>query len=114
MAYTKFTKVEADEFKGDVSGNLSGDLSGNVLFAYKSVALTDDATVTENFVALSSVTATKILTVNVPKGAMFVVKNGDANNDVTVKCSATDTGARLAKSTTGIYVNVDGDATLIK
>lgn len=109
MAYTKFTKVEADEFKG----TLSGDLSGNVVLAYKSVALTADTTVTENFVALSSVTATKILTVNVPKGAMFIVKNGDASNAATIKCSATDTGATLAKSTTGIYANVDGNATLI-
>lgn len=110
MEYTKFTKVQADEFKGGISG----DVKGNLIMNPKTVALTADTTVTENLISLSSVTASKILTVNVPNGALFVVANGDSTNAATVKCSATDTGATLAKSTTGIYYNAEGVATLIK
>lgn len=110
MAYTKFTNVEAK----NIRGNVTGDVTGNVILTKDTIALTADATSTKNYIVLSSVTASKVLTVNVPSGALFIVSNGDSTNAVTVKCSATDTGASLAKSTTGIYVNVAGVATLIK
>lgn len=106
MKYTNFTNVKAENF--------AGNINGNVVMTVKSVALTADTTVTENLINLSSVTASKVLTVNVPDGALFVVANADASNAATVKCSATDTGATLAKSTTGIYYNKNGVATLIK
>jgi hypothetical protein len=110
MAYTKFTNVEAKNIKGNVTGNVTG----NVMLTKDTIALTADKSSTKNYIVLSSVTASKVLTVNVPSGALFVVSNGDSTNAVTIKCSATDVGASLAKSTTGIYVNVAGVATLIK
>jgi len=114
MKYTKFTNLEADNIKGAVAGNVTGDVTGNLVMKPKTVALTTDTTVTENLITLSSVTATKILTVNVPKGTLFVVINNDTTNSAKVKCSATDTGATLAKETAGIYYNANGVATLIK
>ena len=114
MEYTKFTNLEAENIKGAVEGNVAGDVTGNLVMKPKTVALTADTTVTENLITLSSVTATKILTVNVPKGTLFAVINNDTTNSAKVKCSATDTGATLAKQTAGIYYNADGVATLIK
>jgi hypothetical protein len=116
MEYTKFTYVDADAVRARAfGGNIQGDVYGNLIMTPQTVALTADTTVAgKNLITLSSVTATKILTVNLPNGALFVVANGDSTNAATIKCSATDTGATLAKSTTGIYYNADGVAKLIK
>ena len=108
MAYTKLN------VEGKIKGNVTGDVTGNVILTKDTVALTADKTSTKNYVVLSNVTASKILTVDVPKGSLFVVSNEDSTNAVTIKCSATDTGASLAKQTVGIYVNDNGAATLIK
>lgn len=110
MNYTRFTNVEANNIKG----NVTGDVAGNIIMTPDTVALTADTTVTKNLITLSSVTATKILTVNVPNGALFAVINNDTTNSAKVKCSASDTGATLAKETAGIYYNAEGIATLIK
>lgn len=115
MNYTKLTNLEVENLKASrVAGNVAGDINGNIIGNIKTLALTVDSSVNDNVVILSSVTASKVLTVNVPNGSLFIVVNKDANNAATIKCGATDVGATLAKSTSGIYYNANGVATLLK
>lgn len=110
--YTRFTRVEAEEFKGDVVGNVTGDVTGNVNGKAKGaihavqISKADDYTMTEKagYVGVTMTAASKSLVLGLGDGEACLVHNEGGTNAFTLKNLSGDTGTSLAAGKAALVV----------
>lgn len=89
--YTKFTRVEALEFKGPLTGSI---ISTNTISKAVDYALSA-AEIGKLFTSITMTVASKVLTLGLAAGQMMIVYNAGAET-LTVKNVSGDTGTSLA------------------
>jgi len=117
--YTRFKKVQAEEFKGNVTGNVTGQVNGELVSkATVSTAVDYALTAAEkkSVIGITASAASKAVTLGLKEGQIAFVINEGGTNAFTAKNLAADSGTSIAAgkvalvvasetaNTTGIYV----------
>lgn len=101
--YTHFTKVSADEFKGNVTGNLTG-----TAIAATGISKAADYTLAEGekklYIGVTLTAASKTVTLGLANGQVAIVANEGGTNAFTVKNVSGDSGASLAAGKVALVV----------
>ena len=102
--YTRFTKVEADEFKGNVNGSMTGGVIGKT-----TLSKADDYTLTAAeanaaVIGITMTAASKSAVLGLKDGQVAIVINEGATNAFTAKNLSGDTGTSIAAGKVALVI----------
>lgn len=124
--YTKFTKVQADEFKGTFSGSVTGSFSGSATGSFSgsvngkttlSKAADYTLTAAEAAAAVIGITltaASKTVTLGLAEGQVAFIINEGGTNAFTAKNVSGDSGTSIAAGKVALVIGgAEANATKI-
>lgn len=104
MYYTKFTNVEAENFKGNFDGAVKGGIKGAIT---KSIAADYTLTAAEKnapVVMIESTAASKSVVLGLEAGQVMFVANVGGTNAFTAKAITGDTGTSVGTGKVAIVI----------